>query len=105
MDTLLVLFNLLATNLIQDVDKKETLFRKHLAHPKVKEIRGKGLMLAIEFEDELLTKKVVEQSLENGLILFYFLFTKTAIRITPPLTISEEEIIKGCKIIKKQLSS
>jgi acetylornithine aminotransferase len=42
----------------------------------------------------------VEQSLENGLILFYFLFTKTAIRITPPLTISEEEIIKGCEIIK-----
>ena len=101
--SLATLQHLLATNLIQDVDKKETLFRKHLAHPKVKEIRGKGLMLAIEFEDELLTKKVVEQSLENGLILFYFLFNKTAIRITPPLTISDKEIIKGCKIIKEIL--
>jgi 4-aminobutyrate aminotransferase-like enzyme len=60
-------------------------------------------MLAIEFEDEELAKKVVEQCLENGLILFYFLFTKTAIRITPPLTISDKEIIEGCQIIKKIL--
>ena len=50
-----------------------------------------------------LSKKVVEQSLENGLILFYFLFTKTAIRITPPLTISKKEIIKGCDIITEIL--
>jgi acetylornithine aminotransferase len=57
-------------------------------------------MLSIEFEDEELAKKVVEQSLENGLILFYFLFTKTAIRITPPLTITDKEIIEGCKNVK-----
>ena len=56
-----------------------------------------------EFEDEELAQQVVEQSLAKGLILFYFLFTKTAIRITPPLTISEEEIIKGCEIIKEIL--
>jgi len=60
-------------------------------------------MLAIELEDELLAKKVVEQCLENGLILFNFLFTKSAIRITPPLTISDKEIIEGCKIIKGTL--
>ena len=62
-------------------------------------------MLAIEFDDEDLVQKVVEQSLENGLLLFYFLFTKTAIRITPPLTISEKEIIKGCEIIKAILET
>ena len=56
-------------------------------------------MLSLEFEDEELTQRVVEKSLENGLILFYFLFTKTSVRITPPLTITESEIIKGCKII------
>jgi len=77
----------------------------HLKHSKIKEIRGEGLMLAIEFEDEELAKKVVEQSLENGLILFYFLFTKTAIRITPPLTISNKEIIEGCNIIKRILDA
>ncbi len=91
---------LLETNVMLEVAEKEQLFRTHLKHSKIKEIRGKGLMLAMEFQDEKLAKKVVEQSLENGLILFYFLFTKTAIRITPPLTISEEEIIEGCNIIR-----
>ena len=95
---------LLTSNLMEDVDKKEQLFRKHLSHQKINEIRGRGLMLSLEFENEELAKKVVEKSLENGLILFYFLFTKTAIRITPPLNISEKEIIEGCKIIKEILN-
>ena len=96
---------LLTSNIMKQVDKKEQLFRTHLSHPKIKAIRGKGLMLSIEFEDEKLAQKVVEQALENGLILFYFLFTKTAIRITPPITITQEEIIKGCEIIKEILEA
>jgi len=94
---------LLSSDIMKEVDKKEQLFRAHLTHPKIKEIRGTGLILSVELDSEELTKKVVEKSLENGLILFYFLFTKTSFRITPPLTISEEEIIKGCKIIKEIL--
>ncbi|MEC9208964.1 MAG: aspartate aminotransferase family protein [Bacteroidota bacterium] len=96
---------LLDSDLMQEIEQKESLFRKHLQHLKIKEIRGNGLMLAIELEDEALAKKVVEQSLKKGLILFYFLFTKTAIRITPPLTISEDEVIKGCEIIKEVLNN
>jgi acetylornithine/N-succinyldiaminopimelate aminotransferase len=103
--SLATLEHLLATDIMQEVAEKEQLFRTYLKHPKIKEIRGKGLMLAIEFEDEELAQKVVEQSLENGLILFYFLFTKTAIRITPPLTISKDEIIEGCNIIKGVLDA
>ncbi len=103
--SLACLQHLLASDIMQKVDEKEQLFRAHLKHPKITEIRGKGLMLAIEFNNEELAKKVVEQSLENGLILFYYLFTETAIRITPPLTISEEEIIKGCEIIKEILEA
>jgi len=97
--SLATLQHLLSTDIMQEVEKKEQLFREHLQHPQIKEIRGEGLMLAIEFEDEELAQKVVAQSLEEGLILFYFLFSKTAIRITPPLTISKKEIIDGCKII------
>jgi acetylornithine/N-succinyldiaminopimelate aminotransferase len=103
--SLATLDHLLSTDIINKVDGKEQLFRKYLKHQKIKEIRGRGLMLAIEFDDEELAKKVVEQSLENGLILFYFLFTKTAIRITPPLTISNKEIIKGCNIIMEILEA
>ena len=102
--SLATLQHLLTTNLMAEVDKKEQLFRTHLKHPKIKEIRGNGLMLALEFEDEELVQKVVEESLEKGLILFYFLFTKTSIRITPPLTITEKEIIKGCEIINQILN-
>jgi len=97
--SLACLQHLLTSSIMKEVDKKEELFREHLNHPKIKEIRGNGLMLSLEFRNEELAKKVVEQSLENGLILFYFLFTKTAIRITPPLTISEKEIIEGSQII------
>jgi acetylornithine/N-succinyldiaminopimelate aminotransferase len=98
--SLATLQHLLTSDIMNEVTQKEQLFRTHLSHPKIKEIRGKGLILAMEFETEALAQKVVEQSLEKGLILFYFLFTKTAIRITPPLTISEKEIIEGCNIIK-----
>ena len=101
--SLACLQHLLSTDIMEEVDKKETLFRTHLSHPKINEIRGTGLILSVELDSEELTRKVVEKSLENGLILFYFLFTKTSFRITPPLTISEEEIIKGCNIIKEIL--
>jgi len=101
--SLACLQHLLNSDIMKQVDKKEQLFRIHLSHPKIKEIRGTGLILSVELDSDELTKKVVEKSLENGLILFYFLFTKTSFRITPPLTISEEEIIKGCKIIKEIL--
>ena len=87
------------TNLITASLKKETLIRKHLVHPSIKEIRGKGLMLAAILETPELAAKVIHKCLENGLILFFLLFEGSAMRITPPLTISDEEIIKGCKII------
>lgn len=87
------------TNLIEQVARKEKLFRKLLIHPKIKEIRGKGLMLAIELEDSKLCQKVVNRGLELGIITFFFLFTDTALRLSPPLTISNDEIEKACSIL------
>jgi acetylornithine/succinyldiaminopimelate/putrescine aminotransferase len=88
-----------STNIMGEVIKKETLFRKHLQHPLIKEIRGRGLMLAILTPSEKITTEVILESQDQGLILFWLLFEPKAIRITPPLTISSDEIIKGCKII------
>ncbi len=85
--------------------RKEQLIRNLLVHPKIKEVRGKGLMLAAILEDESLTSKVVHSCLDKGLILFFLLFEKRALRITPPLTISDEEIIDGCKTIIESLNS
>ena len=102
--SLALLKYLLDSNIINDIYKKEMIFREYLSHQKIIEIRGKGLLLAIEFGDKILAKKVVEESLNKGLILFYFLFNDTSVRITPPLNISKEEIIKGCKIITSILN-
>lgn len=87
------------TSLVEDVKSKEQLFREVLKHPKIKEIRGIGLMLAIELECAEETIKLVERGMEKGIITFFFLFTDTAVRISPPLTITEDEIRTAGKII------
>jgi acetylornithine/N-succinyldiaminopimelate aminotransferase len=87
------------TNLIKDTLEKEKLFKQLLVHPLIQEIRGKGLMLAAMTNDAEITNQVILRCQEKGLILFWLLFEGCAIRITPPLTISEEEIKEGCKII------
>ena len=94
--TLSELFN---STLIQQTLEKEALFRKLLVHPLITEIRGKGLMLAAMVETSEIASKVILESLDKGLLLFWLLFEGRAIRITPPLTISENEIYEGCNII------
>ena len=91
--------------LTKEALRKEQLFRKHLQHSLVKEIRGKGLMLALIVESPEIANTIVLNALENGLILFWLLYEKRAVRITPPLTISDEEIIKGCKILTEILDN
>ena len=93
----------LSSNIMSKVEEKENLIRRILKHKLIIEIRGKGLMLALILKKPDLTKKLVEGCLKNGLILFYLLFEPKAVRITPPLTISENEIKKGCKIILSEL--
>ena len=81
------------------VKDKEQLFRTKLIHPLIKEVRGKGLMLALILQDALMANELVVRAKEKKLILFWLLFEKRAVRITPPLTVSEKEIKKGCQII------
>jgi acetylornithine/succinyldiaminopimelate/putrescine aminotransferase len=78
---------------------KEKLFRELLVHPLIDEVRGKGLMLAAMTRNSEITNKVIFKCQDKGLILFWLLFEGKAIRITPPLTISEDEIREGCAII------
>lgn len=87
------------SNLMPLALEKELLFRKLLVHPLIKEIRGKGLMLAIITASEKITNSLILKCQEEGLILFWLLFETKAVRITPPLTISNKEITKGCTII------
>ena len=93
----------LNSGIIDSVNQKEKLFRKYLKHELIEEVRGKGLMLAIILKGNNSSYKLVYKSLEKGLILFYLLFVPKAVRITPPLTISNIDIKKGCEIILEVL--
>ena len=93
------------TDLIAQTLQKEILFRKFLKHPLIKEVRGKGLMLAAMVESSTIASEVILACKDQGLILFWLLFEPCAVRITPPLTISEEEIRQGCDILTKVLDT
>ena len=94
-----------SSTLISETLEKEALLRKHLNHPLIKEIRGKGLMLALMVDSPVIANRLVLQAKEDGLILFWLLYEPKAVRISPPLTISNEELIKGCSIIINILNS
>ena len=79
--------------------EKEKLFRKLLVHPLISEVRGMGLMLAVITPSEEIANQLILKCKDKNLILFWLLFEKKAVRITPPLTIYEEEIKEGCCII------
>lgn len=96
---LATLRELFENNWMQKVKAKERLLREHLRHKRIQEIRGQGLMLALILEDSEKVNSLIHQSLKNGLILFWLLYEPRAARITPPLNISDSDLIKGCQII------
>lgn len=96
LETLKIVLN---TKIMINVIEKEKLIRKLLVHKHITEIRGLGLMLSIILKNSSLATKLVLNAKENGLILFFLLIEKKAVRITPPLSISKSEIKHGCEII------
>lgn len=96
---------ILEENLINDVEIKESLFKKYLQHPEIKEIRGKGLMLSIQLSSFEQVEYVSNYCSDKGIIIDWFLHCDTAMRIAPPLIISEEEIKIACTIVLEALDS
>jgi 4-aminobutyrate aminotransferase-like enzyme len=93
------------SDLIAQTLIKEKLIRELLVHPLITEVRGRGLMLAALVPSAEIASQVILACQDKGLILFWLLFESSAIRITPPLTVSEEEIREGCAILLKVLSN
>ncbi|MBK8786456.1 MAG: aspartate aminotransferase family protein [Chitinophagaceae bacterium] len=91
---------LLDEKLVQSVKNKEELFISLLHHSKIKAVRSCGLMMAVEFDDFDMNKKIIDALIVAGVFTDWFLFAANCLRIVPPLTISEEEIMLSCaKII------
>ncbi len=90
---------ILEENLATEALNKEKHFRANLQHPKIRNIRGKGLLLAIEWDESINNKELINRCIEKGIITDWFLFADKLMRIAPPLTISPAEIEKACKTI------
>ena len=90
---------LLDENLEEGVADKEALFKSLLLHPSIKAVRSFGLWMAIEFDSFETCKGVIDRCIQKGVVTDWFLFAGNCLRISPPLTISEEEIRKACEII------
>jgi putrescine aminotransferase len=86
-------------NLIEQVETKANLFKSLLVHPKIKAIRNKGLMMAVEFESFEILKKIIDRAIKLGVITDWFLFCDDSMRIAPPLVITEQEIREACAVI------
>lgn len=101
---LATLNTIIAENLVADVDAKGELFKSLLKHPAIKEVRGKGLMLAAEFDSYETNKAIIDGCIADGIITDWFLHCSNSMRIAPPLIITEDEIRTACDVILKNIN-
>jgi acetylornithine/succinyldiaminopimelate/putrescine aminotransferase len=85
--------------LFEQAEAKGQLFRQLLVHPAIKDIRGKGLMLAVEFDSFAVLKPIIDRAITRGVITDWFLFCDNSMRIAPPLIITEAQIREACAVI------
>ncbi|WP_172919725.1 aminotransferase class III-fold pyridoxal phosphate-dependent enzyme [Capnocytophaga canis] len=103
--SLATLKELLTTDLMAQTVEKEKLFRKYLQHPFIESVNGRGLMLAIILQSAEMADFVVNYCQDKGLIVYWLLFERRAVRLSPPLTLTEAEIKMGCEIIIEALNA
>jgi len=101
---LATLRTLVDDHIVEEVEEKGQLFKELLKHPAIKEIRGKGLMLAVEFENFETNKKIIDACILDGVLSDWFLHCSNSMRIAPPLIITKEEIKEACKTILKNIN-
>ncbi|MEH3112761.1 aspartate aminotransferase family protein [Pedobacter terrae] len=101
---LATLRTLVDDHIVEEVEEKGELFKQFLQHPAIKEIRGKGLMLAVEFDNFEINKKIIDACISDGVLSDWFLHCSNSMRIAPPLIITKEEIKEACETILKNIN-
>jgi acetylornithine/succinyldiaminopimelate/putrescine aminotransferase len=94
---------LLESGWVGEIAQKEAIFRERLVHPSIKAVRSCGLLIALEFEDWEVNKRVIDACIAGGLLTDWYLFAPQCLRIAPPLSISVEEIEEACRKILKTI--
>ena len=88
----------------EQAEAKGQLFKQLLTHPRIRQVRGKGLMLAVEFDSFEVLKPIIDRAISQGVITDWFLFCNNSMRIAPPLIITEEQIQTACDVILKAIN-
>jgi acetylornithine/N-succinyldiaminopimelate aminotransferase len=94
---------IISEQLIEKCSSKSALFRQKLVHPLIAEVRGDGLLMAVQLTDPFFIPYIIAHAPDFGLVLDYFLFRNDSFRIAPPLTITEEEILLATGQLNKLL--
>lgn len=94
---------ILADKLMDRVPILERILKEELQHPEIQELRGKGLLYAIILKDYETSNKVLKRALEKGLLSIGFLNIDNGIRISPPLTMSDDEMREACRILREAM--
>lgn len=89
--------------LLDEIEAKGQLIEQLIRHPKIKEIRRKGLLFAIDFDSEERVNRIVNYAKEKGVICYWFLSHPASFRIAPPLTITSAEIEAACGVIREAI--
>ncbi|NQT29121.1 MAG: aminotransferase class III-fold pyridoxal phosphate-dependent enzyme [Candidatus Saganbacteria bacterium] len=84
---------------------KKKLLALKAKYPIIKEVRGLGLMLGVDFKDSAVVKKILNYCLDNKLVLISTGADGTVIRFVPPLIVKKKEIDQGLRVFTKALKS
>ena len=95
---------LLKGNYIPEVKRKEQILLNQLVHPAIRSRKSSGLWMSLQFASAAINRSVIHQCIQNGLITDWFLFADDRMRIAPPLTITEEELLQVCATVLKSIS-
>ncbi len=95
---------LLSNDWIGEVQRKERMFVQRLFHPVIRAVRSCGLLIAVEFGGFEQNKRIIDSCIQKGMLTDWFLFAPECLRIAPPLTITDEQIISACDILLEAVS-
>ena len=98
---------ILRNNLVQQAQEKGEEFCRKLETlietDRCTAIRGRGLLIGLDFTSPQITQQFVQDCFTQGLVLGWTLHEDTVVRLAPPLVISSEEIDRAVSIMRQVL--
>lgn len=90
---------------LKEVASKSALIKERMVHPSIESVSGTGLMHCVRLKDEVDGGAVISHMENHGVITDYFLFAGNAIRISPPLPITFDQLSFGLDSILNALNA